>query len=95
MERAIKKYGGRVDLSVFECMLTESQLTKLQTEIEVALDSKTGQVVYYRLGLDCFAAIVYQPQRKRKELIASCNALIFRVCASLSIRTRIKTVFIS
>ena len=71
VEKAVKKYGGRVNLSVFECMLTESQLGKLQGEIEKALDLKTDQVAYYTLCMDCFSAIVYQPERRRGEGISS------------------------
>ena len=71
VEKAIKKFGGRVNLSVFECMLTESQFGKLQEVIAHVLDRKTDQVVYYTLCMDCFSAIVYQPERKRKDAISS------------------------
>lgn len=71
VENAVKKYGGRVNLSVFECMLTESQLGKLKEDILKIVNSKTDQVAYYILCMDCFAYIVYQPERKRKELVSS------------------------
>ncbi len=71
VEKAIRKYGGRVNLSVFECMLTESQLEKLKTDILKFIDAKTDQVAYYSLCMDCFANIVYQPERKRKEPVSS------------------------
>lgn len=71
VEKAIKKYGSRVNLSVFECMLTESQLEKLKAAILKLVDSKTDQVAYYMLCMDCFVHIVYQPERKRKELVSS------------------------
>lgn len=66
VEKAVKKYGGRVNLSVFECMLTESQFGKLQEEIAKVLDGKTDHVAYYTLCMDCFSAIVYQPERKKE-----------------------------
>ena len=65
VEKAVKKYGGRVNLSVFECMLTGSQLEQLKKEIGNELDPKTDQVVYYMLCMDCFAAISYQPKREK------------------------------
>ena len=71
VEKAVKKYGGRVNLSVFECMLTESQLEKLKSDILKLVDAKTDQVAYYTLCMDCFAHIVYHPERKRKELTSS------------------------
>ena len=71
IEKAVRKYGGRVNLSVFECMLTASQLEKLKSDIMKLVDVKTDQVAYYSLCMDCFAGIVYQPERKRKETISS------------------------
>ena len=71
VEKAVRKYGGRVNLSVFECMLTESQLEKLKAEILKSVDVKTDQVAYYTLCVDCYTNIVYQPERKRKEGISS------------------------
>ena len=75
VEKAVKKYGGRVNLSVFECMLTESQLEKLKSKIGTILDAKTDQVAYYTLCVDCFAEIVYQPERKRKSEISSTTVI--------------------
>ena len=71
VEKAVRKYGGRVNLSVFECMLTESQLEKLKVEILKSVNVKTDQVAYYTLCVDCYTNIVYQPERKRKEGISS------------------------
>ena len=64
---AVMKYGGRINLSVFECMLTEAQLVRLKTEIGNVLDAATDQVAYYTLCVDCFTAIKYQPERKRAD----------------------------
>ena len=64
---AVMKYGGRINLSVFECMLTDAQLVKLKTEIGGMLDAATDQVAYYILCVDCFAAIEYQPKRKTAD----------------------------
>lgn len=71
VEKSVKEYGGRVNLSVFECMLTESQLEKLKVDILKLVDLQTDQVAYYTLCMDCFANIVYQPERKGKESVSS------------------------
>ena len=68
--KQILKYGGRVNLSVFECLLTDSQLSKLKDEIAKLIDSKTDQIAYYTLCVDCFTKIVYQPVRKRVKEIS-------------------------
>lgn len=75
VEKAVKKYGGRVNLSVFECMLTGTQLEKLKDEIGKALDNKTDQVAYYTLCMDCFSTIVYMPERKKKDSISSTTVI--------------------
>ncbi len=69
--KLILKYGGRVNLSVFECFLTDSQLVKLKAGIEKLVNEKTDQVAYYTLCLDCYAKIVYYPERKKKEISSS------------------------
>ena len=75
VEKAVGKYGSRVNLSVFECMLTESQLEKLKVQIGKYLDPKTDQVVYYTLCVDCYAGIVYQPERKSKSDVSSTSVI--------------------
>lgn len=65
VEKEVSMYGVRVNKSVFECMLSDSQLEKLKASVLKLLDAKTDQVVYYTLCLDCFASIVYQPERRR------------------------------
>lgn len=65
--KAVMKYGGRVNLSVFECMLTDSQLEALERELWRLIDPKTDQVVIYPLCLDCYARIRYLPLKKEKN----------------------------
>ena len=69
--KLVLKYGGRVNLSVFECMLTDSQLEKLQGDIGKLIDTKTDQLAYYTLCVDCFTKIVYQPARNRLREIST------------------------
>lgn len=69
--KKVLKYGGRINLSVFECMLTDSQFKRLQEEIAKLIDSATDQIAYYTLCVDCFSKILYQPERKRVREISS------------------------
>lgn len=69
--KKVLKYGGRINLSVFECMLTDSQLKRLQDEIAGLIDTATDQIAYYTLCVDCFAKIFYQPEHKRVRKISS------------------------
>lgn len=69
--KLVLKYGGRVNLSVFECMLTENQLLQLKTDIQKYIDYKTDQIVFYTLCVDCFTKIVYIPEHKMVRDISS------------------------
>ena len=69
--KLIVKYGGRVNLSVFECLLTDSQFEKLRAGISKLVNEKTDQVAYYTLCLDCYTKIIYCPERKKKEISPS------------------------
>lgn len=69
--KKVLRYGGRINLSVFECMLTDSQLKRLQEEIAGLIDPTTDQIAYYVLCVDCFSKILYQPEHKRIREISS------------------------
>ena len=60
----LEQYGKRMNLSVFECMFTASQLRRLKVEIHKYLDPKKDQVVYYILCVDCYSKIVYDPPER-------------------------------
>lgn len=60
----LSQYGKRMNLSVFECMLTVSQLRKLKVEVHKHLNPKKDQVIYYTLCMDCFSKIVYDPPER-------------------------------
>lgn len=60
----VQQYGGRVNLSVFECLLTDSQLISLQAGITQLIDCKTDKIAFYTLCMDCYAKITYIPERK-------------------------------
>ena len=63
--KLLEKVGVRVNYSVFECMLTDSQYEKLRRDIGGAINRKEDSVVYYPICVDCYAKIVYQPAVRR------------------------------
>lgn len=63
--KLLEKVGVRVNYSVFECMLTDSQYEKLRRDIGSAINRKEDSVVYYPICVDCYAKIVYQPAVRR------------------------------
>ena len=64
--KLLEKVGTRVNFSVFECMLTDNQYTKLQQTIKKEIKPKEDLVIYYPMCLNCYCKIVYQPDKKRK-----------------------------
>lgn len=48
--KACVNYGQRVQNSVFECVLDESQFTLLKHEIEGIIDQDTDSVRFYIMG---------------------------------------------
>ena len=63
--KLLEDLGARINFSVFECMITQSQLNRLQKDIEKYVDKNTDTVVYYTLCVDCFTKIVVQPDFKK------------------------------
>ena len=63
----IEKHGIRVNFSVFECMLTDIQLIKLQEKITKLIHPKEDHVIYYPLCLDCYSKIIHTPQKESKH----------------------------
>ncbi len=57
VDKLLKSQGIRVQKSVFECDLTESELFKIQKEIRKLIDFETDSVIFYYLCLGCKAAI--------------------------------------
>jgi len=62
--KMLQKYGVRVNLSVFECIFTESQFEKVKKAIETKI-SRDDSIVYYTICVNCYTKIVYQPKRMR------------------------------
>ena len=50
----LEAHGTRRNKSVFECMVSESQLKKIRTELAQFIDATTDTVLVYRICLDCY-----------------------------------------
>ncbi len=66
--KLLEHYGARINLSVFECMFTRGQMTKVQDKIAKMIDPREDTVVYYTICVDCFTKIVYQPGKRNREI---------------------------
>ncbi len=70
ISKQLEVFGRRVNYSVFECMLTETQLKTLKQKIDKKINPVADRVMYYSLCLDCFNKIEKQPEnRKGIEMI--------------------------
>lgn len=58
--KILEKVGLRINFSVFECMLSDSQYEQLKADIAQKINIKYDSVVYYPICLDCYSKIVYQ-----------------------------------
>ena len=67
--KLLENYGERINLSVFECMLTESRFSELRENIEILVNTKTDQVVYYTICVDCYTKIIKYPEKNNKTEI--------------------------
>ena len=63
--KLLERVGIRVNFSVFECMLTDRQYDTLRKDILECISTKEDTVVYYPICLDCYAQIVYQPEKRK------------------------------
>ncbi|MBK6339130.1 MAG: CRISPR-associated endonuclease Cas2 [Bacteroidetes bacterium] len=64
VSKMIETYGSRINFSVFECLLSQKQFEKLQTQISKKIDIRTDQIVYYEICLNCYTKIIKQPGAK-------------------------------
>lgn len=66
----LEKYGHRVNKSVFECMVTQSQAYRMKNEISEIITKKTDSVIFYPLCQDCFSKIEYnQTEHPRASIV--------------------------
>ena len=64
--KLLEEHGVRINLSVFECMMTDTQYDKLRDNIWQVIKHKEDTVAYYPICVDCYTKIVYQPALRRK-----------------------------
>lgn len=55
--KALKNYGVRVQKSVFECILTDSQYFRMKEKLDKIIDYETDSIRYYRLCKNCVEII--------------------------------------
>lgn len=55
--KILQKYGKRINLSVFECMLSDSQFRNMKETIMKVSDRKNDHILVYPICLNCFAKI--------------------------------------
>lgn len=68
--KVIEKFGERVNYSVFECMLTDSQFKKLHDRLQTMI-KPSDSIVFYPLCVGCYSKIIYTPQRYVKPLVVA------------------------
>ncbi|MEW6097555.1 MAG: CRISPR-associated endonuclease Cas2 [bacterium] len=57
ISKILESYGKRVQFSVFECNLTQSQLIKLQERIKKVVVTKEDSVRFYELCEKCLTRV--------------------------------------
>ena len=64
VSKILERYGIRVNLSVFECMVTLKQLELIKNKTQKLIDKHTDSIVFYTLCIQCYSKIIYQPEIK-------------------------------
>lgn len=55
--KVLQRCGKRINLSVFECMLTEAQYRDMKNRLLEVCDRKKDHILIYPLCLNCFSKI--------------------------------------
>ena len=63
VSKLIERYGIRINLSVFECMLTDRQLEKVRVFVNENINLKTDTVVFYVICVNCFTKMIKIPNK--------------------------------
>jgi CRISPR-associated protein Cas2 len=62
--KLLEKYGKRSNYSVFECMVTDAQLSHIRKSLLAIIDTKDyDSVAFYPICLNCYAKISYYPPK--------------------------------
>ncbi|HEX3034366.1 MAG TPA: CRISPR-associated endonuclease Cas2 [Thermodesulfobacteriota bacterium] len=60
----LKNYGNHVQYSVFECDITEAQISQLQNRIAVIINPRKDSVLYYYMCRACMGKCEVQGRDK-------------------------------
>ncbi|WP_455961972.1 CRISPR-associated endonuclease Cas2 [Bacteroides bouchesdurhonensis] len=63
--KLLEKIGVRINWSVFECMLTFSQIKKLKESLSTLLFLKEDTLVIYPICKNCYTKTFYLPENRR------------------------------
>lgn len=63
--KVIEKSGSRINWSVFECILTLSQVRKLKELLNTIICFKEDTVVIYPICRNCYAKTFYLPENRK------------------------------
>jgi CRISPR-associated protein Cas2 len=66
--KVLERLGVRVNFSVFECMLTKSQMEKMKAALEKVICPKEDSLIFYPICLSCYTKIEYIPKKKPEKI---------------------------
>lgn len=64
----LKRYGKRLNKSVFECVVTDSQY-RCVTDCLKSICSRKDSIVIIPLCINCFSKIISMPQSENKDIM--------------------------
>jgi CRISPR-associated protein Cas2 len=65
--RIVKGYGGRLQFSVFECLLSETQLAELREKLDPILDHAKDRLMIARLCPPCGEGVEFWGERVTRQ----------------------------
>lgn len=65
--RIVKGYGGRIQFSVFECLLSETQLAELREKLDPVLDHAEDRLMIARLCPPCSESVEFWGERVARQ----------------------------
>lgn len=68
--KILEKIGTRINYSVFECMLTQSQYLDLIDKLSNVFDRREDSIIFYPVCRRCYTQIKYLNKRPPKALDA-------------------------
>lgn len=68
--KLLEQVGKRINLSVFECMVTDSTLQQLKNDIGRKINRKEDYVVIYPICMNCYTKIEYLlPEERNFDIV--------------------------